>query len=263
MERKPETISEYTAWLKKVFNVEIDDRYRTYFDSVASKVKRDVETSEFWSQFIGNFQAYDQEYLLKTGYPLFIPTIQPELLVKSFESFLLKTYRKNVVGNKWWPGEPEDGWILPNNWFLRINDIVRTLVVVKYFDGVEFVSGKIESLCNQHIMDCEVCFEAREEGYYAAHLYPRRSFEIPKINWDTEKVMLSFEIQITTQLQEVIRKLLHKYYEQRRKMVKKPTEMWQWDYKCDEFSTNYLGHILHYVEGMIMEIRERQKEATS
>ena len=35
---------------------------------------------------------------------------------------------------------------------------------------------------------------------------------------------------------------------------------WQWDYKSDEFSANYLGHILHYVEGMIVEIREKQKK---
>lgn len=109
-------------------------------------------------------------------------------------------------------------------------------------------------------MPCEVSYKAREEGYYAAHFYTKQAFEVPKIDWDTKEIDFSIEIQITTQLQEVIRKLLHKYYERKRKMGVKPVEKWQWDYTCEEFSTNYLGHILHYVEGMILEIREKQRK---
>ena len=29
-----------------------------------------------------------------------------------------------------------------------------------------------------------------------------------------------------------------------------------------EFAANYLGHVLHYVEGMIMDIREKQEKKT-
>jgi hypothetical protein len=54
--------------------------------------------------------------------------------------------------------------------------------------------------------------------------------------------------------------LLHKYYEERRKKIGAEDVKWQWNYKTDEFVANYLGHILHYVEGMIMEIRDKQKE---
>jgi len=31
------------------------------------------------------------------------------------------------------------------------------------------------------------------------------------------------------------------------------------DYKSPEFSSNYLGHIIHYVKGMIVEIRDKEK----
>ncbi|MGB2841354.1 MAG: hypothetical protein WBC40_02565 [Halobacteriota archaeon] len=120
--------------------------------------------------------------------------------------------------------------------------------------------AKIKSLCEQYGKNCKVFLEAREEGYYAAHLYTKHRFEIPKVTWDTEKIDISIEIQITTQLQEGIQKLLRKYYEERRKRVEKRDIKWQWDYKSDEFAAKYLGHILHYVEGMIMEIREKQKE---
>ncbi len=73
-----------------------------------------------------------------------------------------------------------------------------------------------------------------------------------------QKVNVPVEIQITTQLPEVIRKLMHKYYEEKRSKLNTNTK-WQWDYKSNEFSLNYLGHILHYIEGMIMEIREKQR----
>ena len=35
-------------------------------------------------------------------------------------------------------------------------------------------------------------------------------------------------------MQDVIKQLLHKHYEQRRKSIIKTNEKWQWDYKCDE-----------------------------
>lgn len=262
MEKKPETLSAYGDWLKEAHHVEIDRGYEAYYDSVTSKAGRSLETSGFWTKLTSSLETYNQEYELKTGYRLFAPKFEPVLLLKPYGSFLLKTYRKNILENEFWPQEPKGGWWLPSNWFSRINDTIRTLFVVKYLDGVEFALDKIRSLCGQQNMECEVTFEAREEGYYAVHLCTKRPFEIPKINWDTEIVEIPIEIQITTQLQEVIRKLLHKYYDHRRKMVERPSEKWQWEYRSDEFAANYLGHILHYVEGMIMEIREKQSEET-
>jgi hypothetical protein len=82
--------------------------------------------------------------------------------------------------------------------------------------------------------------------------------DVPKENWDSERIPVALEIQVTTQLQDVIGKLLHKYYEDRRMQASQPELKWQWNYESDEFLTNYLGHILHYAEGMIMEARTRQ-----
>ncbi|MBU4374371.1 MAG: hypothetical protein KJ714_08055 [Euryarchaeota archaeon] len=203
---KPKNIEEYKKWLKEQHKIEISDRTQTYYNSVTSKIKSDFEKSEFWSQLTKNLKEYNDKYLVKSGYQLLIPNFTPELIIKSFDSFLLKTFRKNIIENNNWPESPENGWILPTNWYSQINDIIRTLIVVKYLDGVEFI------------------------------------------------------INETTQLQEVIRKLLHKYYEERRKRITKEDIKWQWNYKGDEFVANYLGHILHYVEGMIMEIRDKQKE---
>lgn len=262
--KKPKDIDEYNKWLKEKNEIEISNRTQKHYDSVTTGIKRDFEKSGFWVQLTKNLREYDSKYQLKTGYsllmPKLMPKLEPELHIKSFDSFLLKTFRKNILGNKHWPDELEGGWILPNNWYSRINDIIRTLFVVKYLDGIEFLVDKIQFLCEQHNLPCRVFLEAKEEGYYAAHLYTKQEFEIPSMNWDTENIKVSIEMQITTQLQEVIRKLLHKYYEDKRERVKKQDIKWQWNYESDEFITNYLGHILHYVEGMIMEVRERQKK---
>lgn len=257
--QKPKNIDEYKIWLKNEHEVEITERTKTHYESVAIQIKKNFEESDFWISLTENLREYNDEYLLKTGYQLFIPR-KPDIYIKSFDSFLLKTFRKNILENEYWDNEPNGSWIFPDNWYTRINDIVRTFFIVKYLDGVEFLSEKIENHCEQHNTQCNVSFEAKEEGYYAAHLYTIQKFEIPKVNWDTIKVDVPIEIQITTQLQEVIRKLTHQYYEKRRENVKFEDIKWQWNYKSDEFIANYLGHILHYVEGMIMEIRERQEE---
>jgi len=258
--KKPKDIGEYKEWLKENHGFEISNRTQRYYKSVTSRIKQDLEKSVFWIQLTENLKEYDGEYLTETGYNLFNHGFELILHEKSFDSFLLKTFRKNIIENKCWPDEPKDRWVLPNNWYSRINDIIRTLFEVKYLDGVDFMIGKVKSICEERSMECKASLEATEEGYYAAHLYIRKKFEIPKVTWDTEWVDVSIEIQITTQIQEVIRKLLHKYYEYKRKILEKEDIKWQWNYKSDEFASNYLGHILHYVEGMIMEIREKQKE---
>jgi hypothetical protein len=256
--KKPENMSAYLQWLKDKCDFDIE-QYRTFYEFVTVKIKYEFEKTNFWVELLDNLTVYNEEYQLRHNYSLFISDKQPKLLIKEFDHFLLKTYRKNVVQNEEWPNEPKDGWLLPSNWLSKINDIFRTMVVVKYLDGVSFLEEKIKSFLANSNLSCEVCFEAREEGYYACHLYTRQTFDIPQEKWDTERVVFQIELQITTQLQEVMRNLLHKYYEERRIQMRKPEEKWQWDYKSDEFGTNYLGHILHYVEGMIMEIREKQE----
>ena len=237
----------YKKWLKDRHDVDIDNIIYNNYDSVTLKMKDQFEKSNFWNAIITDFIKLDQEYYLKSkGYYLFMDKNYPTIYTKSFDSFLLKTYRKNVLNNKNWPDEPAGGWILPGNWYLNINDVIRTLFVVKYLDGVDFLVRKLESYSEKYNLPHEVHLEAREEGYYAAHLYTKLKFEIPNIEWDTEQIDATIEIQVTTQLQDVIRRLLHKYYEDNRIKIK-GNDNWQWNYKSDEFSANYLGHILHYV----------------
>ena len=62
MINKPKDIDEYKKWLKEEHNVEISDRTRTYYESVAVKIKLEFEKSDFWRQLVGNLQEYDYKY---------------------------------------------------------------------------------------------------------------------------------------------------------------------------------------------------------
>ena len=259
MLERPKDIEEYKRWLHDEHKAQLN-RAESHYDSVVRKIHADVKASDAWEALNGNLVTMNQAYWVKTGYPLLVEQNGLQLLRKSFDSFLVKTFRKNILENSKWPDPPPSGWLLPENWFSRINDIVRTLLVVKYFDGVTFAADEIVRLFESNQRTCEAHLEARTEGYYAAHLYALFPVSIPRLDWDTQSVIVSLELQITTQVQEVIRRLLHAYYEERRvSATSKESPSWQWDYKSPEFSANYLGHVLHYVEGMIVEIRDRQE----
>ena len=260
-------MDEYKIWLEDKCNKKnLTWPEKTQYNLTAIQIKNCFKESELWTQLIKNLNEYNDEYSKRNlGYSLLMPMPQgkiyePELLMKPYESFLLKTFRKNILENENWPNEPKDGWILPNNWYSKINDIVRTMFIVKYINGVEFIKNKIDSLCKENNRKYSFSLEAKEEGYYAGHLHISERVEIPKIPWGTEEVNVSIEIKITTQLKEVIQKLLHRYYEKKRKesrMIKKKNVKWQWDYRSNEFNVNYLGHIIHYIEGVIINVREK------
>ena len=185
-EDKPKSIDEYIDWLEENGLAEISDQTRTYYGSVTSVVKPSFIKSDFWVKLTDSLRDYDYQYDALTGYSLLMESDEPEVLIKPYESLLDKTYRKNIIENKRFPDEPPDGWILPSNWFYKINDIIRTLLCVKYLDGAEFITEKITSLCDQLGNEYKISLEAKEEGYYAVHLYITLEFEIPTYTWDTE-----------------------------------------------------------------------------
>jgi hypothetical protein len=253
-------VDEYRTWLKKRLSVEITARTSTYYESVLNAAAAQIRHSHFWVNLGQQLQEIDDAYWLKTDYKLFATSDTPLLQTKPFASAISKSFRKNVLLNKNWPDPPQEGWIVPENWFLRLNDLIRTLFIVKYADGVQYLVERITETANGTGDSCKSFYEARDEGYYAAHVYLRQPCEVPRISWDTETINLSFEIQVTTQLQEVIRRLLHKYYESSRES-RRSDFPWQWDFGKDEFFANNLGHVLHYIEGTIVDLRKRQGES--
>jgi hypothetical protein len=264
---KPNNYLDYINWWNDHFDDKIGLLARRTYSSTRDLVAFQFEHSNEFITLIHQLYNYDSEYKYNSGYDLLMR--KPEDIAldkKDWVSFISKVWRKNVVQNTNWSSQqwdsqvckPKGGWITPSNWFEEIHDIVRTRIVVKYFDGVRLLLDKMCELFPT--LGCEVMpdWEAREEGYYAAHLNVIKEYQVP-VGLEISKMKISVEIQITTQMKEVITELTHKYYERRRELLNKPDIKWQWDYESEEFLPNYLGHILHYVEGAVMQVRNREK----
>jgi hypothetical protein len=255
---KPTTLKEYLAWLRNEWGIEIGPSERNYYEVATRAMKDHLERAQFWPLLLSELPEYDAAYLAKCGFLLLMSRDRPAVDVKPFDSTLDKSYRKNVVLNKDFPNPPTDGWILPHNWLTALHDVVRTAITVKYLDGVTYLAERIERLASGLGHEVTVDWEAREEGYYAAHVNIRLPAEVPSQKWDTEKIDFNLEIQLTTQMQEAIRILTHDYYVGRRSTPTASGRKWQWDYDSDEFKANYLSHTLHHLEGLIMQVRGRK-----
>lgn len=269
--KKPKDIEEYRKWLKDFGATKDLSKEKELYERRCKKVEDFFSTSSFWKVIVNDiqFRIFNKKYKASKNYDLFTKEDDiPQIVIKDFDSFLEKTFRKNVLLNSNWkdkgkPRPPKGGWVFPENWFVKVNDIVRTRFVVKYLDGVEFLMEEIMTTCKAGGIKCDSNYEAKNEGYYAAHLYPLFYIEFPKREWDTETLPIRIEIQITTELQATILHLTHKYYEHRRLQKQDSSIQWQWKYDADEFIPNYLSHILHYVEGMIMTVRDRDLNNTT
>ncbi len=262
---KPSYETGYGRWLGDNFSAPSLAILRSRFDILASKARSDIEQSPFWVGLSQRLPAWDDAYRVRTGFQMLQGNPSPpHLCAKSFDSFLLKTFRKNIQDNPNWPNRPEAyGWIEPSLWLAQINDIVRTQFIVKYLDGVEALVEDLRDWAILNALETKADFEARPEGYYAAHAYVVIPLELPGNDWTSQPVNVSLEMQITTQLKDVLGQLTHTYNEQRRRRPESANVAWEWRYHSDEFLSNYLGHLMHYLEGMIMEVRSRQEEKSN
>lgn len=253
----PQDIDMFIAWLERNhgYNRRV---YGNYYKQAVLSLHRSLDSSSFWSDFEAFLRDVNIEYFQKFHYYLLDSLSRPKIDIKKLDSVILKAFRKNFLQNPIRPNEPEGGWILPQNWFYKLNDILRTTIVVKYLDGVTFFLDRLKSYAEEKGCEFVFDYEARENGYYAVHTGTRLQLAMPESNWEETIISLNLEIQITTQLQSLVKDLLHSYYEEDRKKISDVDLVWQWDYTNDRFNTNYMGHIVHYVEGMIVQLRDKQ-----
>lgn len=248
----------YEEWLQKVWKGDTRELRRGRYFQQQRDLQTAFDSSPFLTDVRRSLPDWSMEYQQVTGVPLFTgapPTI--DLKLKPWESFLSRTWRHNVHNNGNWPNTPPDGWLTPDCWFEELWDIVRTRLVVRYLDGVQFLANRLANLGKQHTLLVELKTHAQEWGYYAMHVTVPQTFDVQTLNYEgveTRKSMV--EMQLTTELQEAIGLLTHGYFETRREEEAPQDQKWQWDYRSAEFTPYYLGHLLHYLEGMIMRVRD-------
>jgi hypothetical protein len=247
----------YPSWLRRKFRLTKAVHAKADYDLVSSSLKRQFEKSAFWLDVLSSFNDWESAYRLShSDYGLLVGQ-PPTVVTKDWDRFLTKTWRHNVHNNANWPDPPRGDWLLPPRWYGAINDVVRTLLVVKYMDGVPFLGERLEYAAAQHGCSVQSDLLGTPTGYYAGHVVIRHAVELRTSGWRLESREVPVEIQITTQLHEVIRRLLHRHYEKRR-VADGDDYTWQWDQSSEEFQANYLGHILHYVDGQILLTRDAE-----
>jgi ppGpp synthetase/RelA/SpoT-type nucleotidyltranferase len=258
VEAKP-AFGQYSAWLVRKGFVTSLDVHRNHYEAATRAIVQKYKDSDFWQSILSGLRDVDAKYLIDHKYPL-IAQFSPDLTIKSWRAFFEKTYRKNMLNNANFPSPPTDGWIMPDNWYTKIRDTIRTTIIVKYLDGVPLLVEFLREKTVENKMEFEGSLEARVDGYYGAQCLCSAECEIPGLDWTIVKTNVSVEIQVTTTMKDVIKRLLHSYYEARRVESEPPSQIeLSWNYKSDEFITTYLGHILHYVEGMILDVRDRKR----
>ena len=98
--------------------------------------------------------------------------------------------------------------------------------------------------------------QERDDGYYAYHYYVKFRVRIVDKSWHESESSMEAEIQATTQLQEVLRVLTHKFYEGNRIIFGEDSSKWKWDFTSNRFRVGYLSHTLHLLESIILEARD-------
>lgn len=253
-------IEEYKAWHKDTLSETLEKKGLAIWYSESLDTASNYENSKGFSRAISaELKKWNSEYQIEKGYEL-LTADNITLVCKSFDSVINKIYRSNYVYFTGAKKVDVSKLVKLENSFNMLNDTIRGLIIVKYLDGVDYLAEKIKQLGESHGIDVVCSKQARTEGYFAQHLYYEICIDIKTLDWSYEKFKFKVEIQIATQLQDVIRKLTHKQYESRR-IKFEPRDRdnpWQWNYKADEFFLNGLGHMIHYLEGMILEIRDKK-----
>ncbi len=256
----PATLEDFLAWAQQtgIPGFARREEEKNYYENVTRVLAAELRLSEFWSQLVTALRDAHAEREISSQYGglLAHSVDELEVLVKPWESVLQKCHRKNVLDRPdEFPAPPPGGWIGPENVLDQLNDLLRTTVTTKFMDGTEDVRKIVEQVASACGVTFEPQLEARDEGYYALHIVAKVELPCDTREWQRELRPVRFEIQVCTQIQEVIRSLTHKLYEETRCLPKQDRAEWQWDSSSPLFTPSYVGHMLHYADGVILNAR--------
>ncbi len=261
--KRPDFGKRYLQWIEDRFDYSVSNFGEVELVSAASDLKKSFLRSEFWRTFCQKMESVDRRFRYNTSSELFEKLTAPVITQKSFSSFLRKTHRFNVSINGNWPEAPDLGWVSPDNWFEKINDIVRTKIVVRQTDGAIFLVKWLEKMATDSGFRVDVRYHADDDGYYGIHVYlflPARILR--KSTGKFAGITGQLEIQVITQLHDTIRQLLHQSYRRKRNLMLDVKTPWQWQYKSDEFVLQFIGHGLQNIDGLISRFREEANNAS-
>lgn len=216
--------------------------------------------SDLWRQLDSALDESAAYYRTRWGSPLLVD--KPELATKPFLSVRNKVYRLNVTDRVARDlGPPPIGEVVhPRNWYSGLGDVIRCTIIVSMMDGVRATCESIQAALADHAQ-CNWSFKNRLRGYYAAHL----SFD-----WPATLVFagpppvdgtIRVEVQVKTHLHHVLGGLTHAVYEQQRAQPDVLGSVdWIWEPENPLFDPRMLGHVVQYLDGTIVNIKEGRRK---
>ena len=260
---RPASIEDYYAWAQRTFGTDFQAAaVRNRYEINLQSVQNAIQNSAFFRELPDFLERQEEAYTRRTGYSL-LTAQELRVMRKPYDSTVVKTFRVNVLRNQRFPDPPsDDGWITPDNWYTRFDDMVRGTLVCKFLDGPRTVSQALDTYASSHGLVARHTPRSTDDGYYAFHHYTTFQVEIFDAAFQTQAASVQLEVQLTTQLQEVLRDLTHPLYEQARVTTGRRDETWKWDHDSPRFKTGYLGHTLHMIEAVIVQVRESLRTST-
>jgi ppGpp synthetase/RelA/SpoT-type nucleotidyltranferase len=257
------TFEEYSVWARENIGFDVEDEhFARRYGSNTRLIKSEVESSDSWEKFVDASKVISEKYKSSSGYNLFSSDhFMPDLKIKPFDSVIEKTYRANILANENFPHPPfiklsgQEGWVTEDNLYRSINDIIRGRMICRYMDGPEYFCSELHEVMSQsaivdyHSMETDL-------GYYSWHFGMRFDLDIMKPNGQISSEGVRIEVQISTQLQDVMNDLTHSFYENKRLSSVSDT-LWKWRPGEPKFQGVYFGHTLHMIEGMLVQLKNQ------
>ncbi len=258
----PETVADYLKWAEVALNSSFvgDDRLQSVYATNSQNILNRVNQHQFFEHFSQKTKVWEAEYEQRMGAKLFTGNADPNLQIKSYESVVEKTFRQNILLNTNFPNQPQKGWLDYSSIYEQFNDLVRGSLVCKFIDGPEFVAKAIVAYAAEHELESRQYSHERDDGYYAYHVYVKFPVSIFDLSFNKSERMVEVEIQLTTQLQEVLRSLTQRHYETERLKRNPDRGKWKWDFSSSRFKVGYLSHALHLLESVILDARKNVQD---
>lgn len=245
--------ADFLVWYR-ISKLNVEFR-RTLYDMHVSYIASIVQAHPFIRELATSLEIWDKESISISSYPLLMDTDLAPFHQKSFDSFIDKVFRNCLVYNDNFPLAPRRGWITHENFAEKVNDLVRNKITCKFLDGPEITAKKIVLLAEKHGLTAQYSSRNADDGYYAYHVYITFPVAIDTGKGPVVPKRVDVEIQISTQLKEVMYEILHKFYADDRSKIFQPD--WKWDIESLKFKSGYLSHTLHLLESMIVELRNK------
>ncbi len=249
----------YPKWATEHLDFDFSEETKNRFGANTATLLSQIRTCPFYEELQAFMIEVDREYESKHHVKLLMTTNTPEFVEKSFENTINKSYRSNIIENWKFPQAPKWGWTTHDNVYTQFQDLIRTTIFCRYLDGPAYLAEKLLELAKKHNLNAEVRSQERDSGYYAYHFYAKLPATYFNQTWGVTNAEVAFEIQITTQMQEILRELSHSFYEEHRISLE-DNQQWKWDHAAPRFRASLMGHTLHLLEGVILELRNKKNE---